>query len=75
MIGVPDDKWGEVGCVYVLPHPGASVDAEALRVYCRENLAAYKVPKHIRVIEDFPRTAAGKVQKHILRSRFTESQS
>ncbi|QDO99064.1 long-chain fatty acid--CoA ligase [Ferrovibrio terrae] len=75
VIGVPDEKWGEVGCAYVLPQPGGSVDGEALRVYCRENLAAYKVPKHIRIIEDFPRTAAGKVQKHILRSRFSETPS
>jgi fatty-acyl-CoA synthase len=74
VIGVPDEKWGEVGCVYVLPQPGTSIDMDALRAFCRENLAAYKVPKHIRVIEDFPRTAAGKVQKHILRSRFSESQ-
>lgn len=75
VIGVPDEKWGEVGCVYVLPQPGATVDAEALRAYCRENLAAYKVPKHIRITEDFPRTAAGKVQKHVLRRRFPESPS
>lgn len=75
VIGVPDEKWGEVGCAYVLPQPSANVDAEALRAHCRENLAAYKVPKHIRIIEDFPRTAAGKVQKHILRRRFSESQS
>lgn len=73
VIGVPDEKWGEVGCAYVLPQPNGSVDAEALRAFCRENLAAYKVPKHIRIIEDFPRTAAGKVQKHILRNRFSES--
>lgn len=75
VIGVPDEKWGEVGCAYVLPQPGTSLDADSLRAHCRENLAAYKVPKHIRIIEDFPRTAAGKVQKHILRSRFSESQS
>jgi fatty-acyl-CoA synthase len=75
VIGVPDEKWGEVGCAYVLPQPDAGVDAETLRAFCRANLAAYKVPKHIRVIEDFPRTAAGKVQKHILRNRFSENPS
>lgn len=73
VIGVPDEKWGEVGCAFVLPQPDASIDAEALRNFCRQNLAAYKVPKHIRIIGDFPRTAAGKVQKHILRSRFSEA--
>ncbi len=73
VIGVPDQKWGEVGCAFVLPQPDAVIDTEALRAFCRQNLAAYKVPKHIRVIADFPRTAAGKVQKHILRSRFSEA--
>jgi fatty-acyl-CoA synthase len=75
VIGVPDEKWGEVGCAYVLPRPDATIDAEALRTFCRQNLAAYKVPKHIRIIDDFPRTAAGKVQKHMLRRRFSEAQT
>lgn len=68
VLGVPDEKWGEVGYAYVLPRPGESVDPEALRAYCRQNLAAYKVPKYVEVVSDFPRTAAGKIQKHLLRS-------
>jgi fatty-acyl-CoA synthase len=71
VIGVPDEKWGEVGCAYVMARPDAALDTEALRRFCRENLAAYKVPKYFRLIADFPRTAAGKVQKHILRNRFS----
>jgi fatty-acyl-CoA synthase len=71
VVGVPDARWGEVGAAYVLPRPGASLDGEELRAFCRKLLAAYKVPKHIEVVADFPRTAAGKVQKHVLRGRFT----
>jgi fatty-acyl-CoA synthase len=67
VVGVPDERWGEVGCAFVLPAPGASIDAEMLRAFCRQNLAAYKVPKAVVVVDDFPRTAAGKVRKHMLR--------
>lgn len=69
VVGMPDEKWGETGCAYILPRPGETIDVEALRTFCRENLAAYKVPKRFEIIEDFPRTAAGKIQKHVLRQR------
>jgi fatty-acyl-CoA synthase len=68
VVGVPNERWGEVGCAFVLPAPGASIDAEALRAFCRQNLAAYKVPKTVVVVDDFPRTAAGKIRKHVLRT-------
>tara|TARA_R110000744_G_scaffold125730_8_gene231647 strand:- start:13829 stop:15331 length:1503 start_codon:yes stop_codon:yes gene_type:complete len=64
--GVPDEKWGEVGCAHIILRQGAGRDAEALTGWCRERLAAYKVPRHILFAHDFPRTAAGKVQKHLL---------
>ncbi|MBN1206262.1 MAG: long-chain fatty acid--CoA ligase [Myxococcaceae bacterium] len=67
VIGVPDEKWGEVGRAFILPQPGKSIDAEALRAFCRQNLAAYKVPRYVDIVSDFPRTAAGKIQKQVLR--------
>lgn len=67
VLGIPDEKWGEVGCAYVMPLPNAALDAEKLRQHCRANLAAYKVPKRIEIVQDFPRTAAGKIRKHVLR--------
>ncbi len=70
VVGVPDAKWGEVGAAFVLPKPGAALDGEELRAFCRKLLAAYKVPKYVAVVGDFPRTAAGKVQKHVLRKGF-----
>lgn len=67
VIGVPDETWGEVGCAFVmLKGAPPSVDAEDLAAFCRANLAAFKAPKHIVFVQDFPRTAAGKVQKHLL---------
>tara|TARA_R110002096_G_scaffold36759_1_gene102369 strand:- start:1409 stop:2911 length:1503 start_codon:yes stop_codon:yes gene_type:complete len=64
--GVPDEKWGEVGCAHVILRQQANCDAAELMAWCRERLATYKVPRHVVFAHDFPRTAAGKVQKHLL---------
>ena len=66
VIGIPDEKWGEAGAAFIVPRAGCTVDAEALAIWCRSQIAAYKVPKRFRIVEDFPRTAAGKVRKHDL---------
>ena len=67
VVGVPDAKWGEVGCAYLLPRPGLEAPpAEEVIRFLRQRLAAYKVPRHFIPVEDFPRTAAGKIQKHVL---------
>jgi fatty-acyl-CoA synthase len=63
----PDEKWGEVGRAFVLLSEGIAPPPPAdLEAHCRANLAAYKVPKSFQYVADFPRTAAGKVQKHLL---------
>ena len=64
-VGVPDDRWGEVGCLWVVPEPGATLDPEALLALCREKLARFKVPKHVLLIgaSELPTTPTGKVQK------------
>ncbi len=65
--GVADEKWGEVGCAYVLQRPGQPATAdEELVSFCRQRMAAYKVPRYFVRVDEFPRTAAGKVQKHLL---------
>ena len=67
VIGIPDEKWGEIGCAYLLRRPGEQLpDDTDLKDYCRRHLAAYKVPGQFIPVEDFPRTAAGKIQKHLL---------
>ena len=67
VLAIPDTRWGESGAAYVQLTPGANpLPAEDLREFCRERLAAYKVPKSFRFVEDFPRTSAGKIQKHLL---------
>lgn len=67
VVAIPDERWGEVGCAYLMPRPGHDIpDDETITRYCRDNLAPYKVPKRYVTVEDFPRTAAGKIQKHLL---------
>ncbi len=67
VVARPDERWGEVGCAFLLPRPGHDVpSADELTAWCRERLAAYKVPKQFVTVSDFPRTAAGKIQKHLI---------
>jgi fatty-acyl-CoA synthase len=70
-IGVPDDRWGEVGCAYVVPEESAELDAAQLLRVCRDNLARFKVPKHILFTDaaSLPTTPTGKVQKFRLVQR------
>ncbi|WP_226366565.1 class I adenylate-forming enzyme family protein [Pseudonocardia sp. ICBG162] len=73
-VGVADDRWGEVGCLWIVPEPGATVDPDAVLALCREKLARFKVPKHVLVTtaEDLPTTPTGKVQKFRLARRAAE---
>jgi len=72
VIGVPDDTWGEVGLALVLPRSGATIDVQQLLAHCRERLAGYKVPRHVRAVTELPLNAQGKVQKQELRRRYLE---
>lgn len=67
IVGVPDEKWGEVGHAFVQLRPGAAaISANDVIQFCRANLAGYKTPRHVTFVDDFPRTAAGKIRKHLL---------
>ncbi len=67
VVGIADERWGEVGVGFLLPRPECSIDLAALPGWCRERLAAYKIPKTFRVVDEFPRTAAGKIRKPVLK--------
>ncbi len=67
VIGIPDTKWGEVGAAFLMARPGQEIDTGALNAWCRTRLATYKVPTQFNVLDDFPRTAAGKIRKPDLR--------
>lgn len=67
VVGVPDERWGEVGHAYVVAVDDATIDSDELKAYLREKLAAYKVPKTYEVLDSLPRTASGKILKKNLR--------
>jgi long-chain acyl-CoA synthetase len=66
-IGVPDPKSTEAVKVFVVPEPGATVTAEEIIAFCRENLTGYKVPRHVEFREDLPKTNVGKILRRALR--------
>ncbi|KOV83862.1 long-chain fatty acid--CoA ligase [Nocardia sp. NRRL S-836] len=67
VVGVPDDRWGEVGRAFVRPRDGAAVDPAGLREFLLPRLAKYKIPVHVEVVAELPRTGSGKVLKSALR--------
>ena len=67
VVGVPDERMGEVGRAYVVPRSGASLSEDELAAWCRERLAGYKVPRSVVVVDALPRNATGKVDKKQLR--------
>jgi acyl-CoA synthetase (AMP-forming)/AMP-acid ligase II len=67
VIGVPDDRLGEVGKAFVVTRPGRELTEADVLAYCRERLANYKVPRVIEFRADLPRNAAGKPLKRVLR--------
>jgi acyl-CoA synthetase (AMP-forming)/AMP-acid ligase II len=69
VIGVPDERMGEVGMAFVIPEPGARPGEDEIIAWCRERMSNYKVPRYVEIVDDLPRTPSGKVQKFVLRSR------
>lgn len=68
LVGMKDEQWGEVGCLFVVLQPSYdAIDTEKLLDTLGNSLARYKLPKRIQVVDTIPRTAAGKVQKNVLR--------
>jgi fatty-acyl-CoA synthase len=65
VVGMPDSRWGEVGCAFVVPRDGGFDDAQ-VKAWLRERLAPYKVPKRFVVLDDLPRNASGKAHKPTL---------
>jgi fatty-acyl-CoA synthase len=67
VIGVADERWGEVGAAYVVLASGAQLSLDQLQAHCRARLAGYKIPRRLSCVEALPRTSLGKVQKDALR--------
>ena len=70
VIGVPDDKWGEVVKAVVALKPGAEADADAIIAFARTRIAAFKAPKSVDFIDALPRNASGKILRKDLREPY-----
>ncbi len=72
VIGVPDQRYGEELMAWVIPRGGATLDADAVRSFCRGRIAHYKVPRYVKLVDGFPMTVTGKVQKFRMREQAIE---
>ncbi len=68
---MPDERYGEAVAAFVILREGASLDADGVREHCKGRIAHYKVPAHVRFVDEFPMTVTGKVQKFKLRDLLT----
>jgi len=69
VVGVPHPDWGETVVAHVVLRAGSVPDADALRAFCGERLAAYKIPREFTFAQALPRTPTGKLQKFLLHVR------
>jgi len=69
VVGVPDERYGEELCAWIVPRAGAILDEESIRAFCRGQVAHYKVPRYVRLVNGFPTTVTGKVQKFQIREQ------
>ncbi|EHR73358.1 acyl-CoA synthetase (AMP-forming)/AMP-acid ligase II [Burkholderiales bacterium JOSHI_001] len=67
VFGVPDARYGEELCAWIITKPGAACTEDELRAFCRDQIAHYKVPRYIRFVQELPVTVTGKPQKFIMR--------
>jgi len=67
VVGVPDERYGEELCAWVRVREGATLDEDEVRGYCRGRLAHFKVPRYVIVVDEFPMTVTGKIQKFKMR--------
>jgi fatty-acyl-CoA synthase len=69
VFGIPDRRYGEIVCAWIKLKGADPCDADAIRLFCRDQIAHFKVPTHIRFVEQFPMTVTGKIQKFIMREQ------
>ena len=68
VFGVPDEKYGEELCAWIQLVPDTELDEAAVKVYCKDQIAHFKIPRHIRFVSEFPMTVTGKIQKFEMRA-------
>ena len=64
IVGVPDQKYGEVLAAWIIPKQNVELTEEEVKQFCKENIAHYKIPKYFRFVQEYPMTITGKIQKY-----------
>ena len=72
VFGVPDERYGEAVAAWIVREPGSELDEHAVRAFCGEQIAHFKVPAHIRFKDELPMTVTGKPQKFLMREAMVE---
>src|ERR1700675_1152017 len=72
VFGIPDDKYGEEVCAWIVLRQGEHATPEDIREFCQGQIAHYKIPRHIRFVDELPMTVTGKIQKFIMRAKMIE---
>ena len=70
VIGVPHERYGEIVCAWIVLKPGAELDEDGLKEFCRDKIARFKIPELVRFVDAFPLTVTGKISKGPLREEF-----
>src|SRR5438128_1220156 len=72
VVGVPDARYGEELCACIILRPGMEATATEIREFCVNQIARFKIPRHVRFLEQFPMTVTGKIPKYVLRKQLAE---
>ena len=72
VFGIPDERFGEELCAWIKVRVGEALTEDDVKAFCKGQIAHYKVPRHIRFVEEFPMTVTGKMQKYLMRAKMSE---
>ncbi len=72
VFGVPDKKFGEEVCTWIVKRDGSPLDEDGVKAYCKDQIAHYKVPRYVRFVSELPMTVTGKPQKFIMRDEMVK---
>ncbi|MDX9884140.1 AMP-binding protein [Thauera sp.] len=72
VVGIPDEKYGEELCAWIILREGERLSEDEVREYCKGQIAHYKIPRYIRFVDSFPMTVTGKIQKFLIRQKMKE---
>ena len=73
VLGIPDKKMGEEVCAWVQLNEGATLSADDIKAFCKDQITHFKIPRHIRFVSEYTMTVTGKIQKFVMRDEMLAS--